>query len=329
MTGGEGQYNGSAPQPAEEFGSVIADARRYKFSGHQTFPFRYGWLEKGVRAVADSPTIFSDDDALVRLGVGKNMVESIKHWCMVTQLVELDATMKRNNGSFLRVSAIGQHLLSEDGWDPFLENDASLWLVHWLLVSNPAIITTWQVLFSEYHRPDFSRKELLEHMVSFAEKNGARTTTGSIARDVDCFLRTYVQRRLAPKMGALEDTYDCPLTELDLIQDPPDGELYRFIIGPKPSLPSPVMAFALDQYFHSAKAGQSTVSIQQCLYGVGSPGQAFRLDENSLIQYIEEIERLTSGSITLDETAGLKQVFIRDRLDTLGLLDAYYGTVCA
>ena len=58
------------------------------FSGHQTFPFRYGWLEKGVRGVVQSSHVFNDPDALVVLGVGRNMVDSIRYWCLVTQLIK-------------------------------------------------------------------------------------------------------------------------------------------------------------------------------------------------------------------------------------------------
>ena len=57
------------------------------FSGHQTFPFRYTWLKKGVDAVMDNPNVFTDDDAPVILGVGKNMVSSIRHWCSVAGLI--------------------------------------------------------------------------------------------------------------------------------------------------------------------------------------------------------------------------------------------------
>jgi hypothetical protein len=67
------------------------------------------------------------------------------------------------------------------------------------------------------------------------------------------------------------------------------------------------------------------MSVQECLYGIGSPGQAFKLDENSLLEYIEEIERLTRGKIALDETAGLKQIYRRQELDPLKLLDNYYA----
>ena len=41
--------------------------KKYKFSGHQTFVFRYGWLEKGVRGVAEYGNIFSREDAFHKL----------------------------------------------------------------------------------------------------------------------------------------------------------------------------------------------------------------------------------------------------------------------
>jgi hypothetical protein len=301
-------------------------AKKYKFSGHQTFAFRYGWLEKGVRAVAECPTVFSEEDALVRLGVGKNMVESIRHWCLVTQLVEEDPEVKRNNGRFLTVSPIARKLLQDGGWDPFLEDDASLWLIHWLLVSNPEICTTWQIAFTLFQRPDFTKNELVGYMAAFAQKQSLKIKESSLARDVDCFVRTYTPAKTVAKQTIAEETFDCPLQELNLIHPSPDGELYRFAIGTKPTLPVAIFGFALGQYFESVRSGQSTLGVQECLYGPGSPGQAFKLDENSLIEHLEELEKLTRGKIVLDETAGVKQIYRKDSAEPTGLLDNYYAT---
>src|SRR5579884_462777 len=52
---------------------------RIGFSGHETFPFRTAWLKKAVDAVTADPRVFTRDDAFVVLGVGKNMVRSIRH----------------------------------------------------------------------------------------------------------------------------------------------------------------------------------------------------------------------------------------------------------
>jgi hypothetical protein len=298
--------------------------RKYKFSGHQTFAFRYGWLEKGVRGMLDKHDLFFRDDAPVHLGVGKNMVESIRHWCNVTQLIEEDPEHKKAGGTALRVSTIGQRLLAEDGWDPYLEDDASLWLVHWLLVSNPVIGTTWQIAFSLFQRPDFTKRELMDHVAAFAEKHSVVVNESSISRDVDCFIRTYTAGRATAKQAVAEESFDCPLQELGLLQSSPDSELYRFSVGAKPSLPSHVFGHALSGYFDAVRAGRNTLSVQECLYGPGSPGQAFKLDENTLVAHVEELEKITRGKVALDETAGLAQIYRRGEMDSLKLLESYY-----
>lgn len=297
---------------------------KYKFSGHQTFVFRYGWLEKGVRGVDECATLFSEEDALVRLGVGKNMVSSIRHWCQVTQLVESDPDVEGNAGRYLRVTDIARRLLLEDGWDPFLEDDASLWLIHWLIVSNPEIGTAWKLLFSRFVRPDFTRRELVDFVASFAEKESLKVGERVIARDVDCLVRTYAIGSNGKKQLSPEETFDCPLLQLNLVQASPDGELYRFAIGPKPSLPAPIFAFAFSEYFERVSGNTNTLNVQKCLYGEGSPGQAFKLDENSLIEYIEELEGTTGRAMMLDETAGLKQIYRRRAFDPMRILNNYY-----
>ena len=303
----------------------MAENLKYKFSGHQTFVFRYGWLEKGVQGVNDCATLFSEDDALVRLGVGKNMVASIRHWCQVAQLVEPDPAVEGNRGTHLRVSSIGRRLLLKDGWDPFLEDDASLWLIHWLIVSNPEIGTAWKLLFSRFFRPSFTRRELVDFVASFAAKESLKVGENVIARDVDCLIRTYAAGANGKKQVSPEETFECPLLQLDLVQPSPDGDLYRLAIGPKLSLPAPIFAFALDQYFPRAAGSQNTLSVQKCLYGEGSPGQAFKLDENSLIEYVEELADWTGGRIMFDETGGMKQVYRRREFDATQVLQDYYS----
>jgi len=300
--------------------------RKYKFSGHQTFAFRYGWLEKGVRGILECPDMFSSEDALVHLGVGKNMVESIRHWCLVTQLIEENGKSEKTGTVTMRISAIGEKLLGKDGWDPFLEDDASLWLIHWLLVSNPYIGTTWQIAFSLFQRPDFTKNELVDYVSAFVDKNSIAVNKSSLTRDIDCFVRTYTPARTMAKQTIAEESFDCPLQELSLIQSSPDGELYRFSVGTKSTLPSAVFGYALAQYFETARGGRNTMSVQECLYGQGSPGQVFKLDENTLITHIEELEEITQGKIALDETAGLKQIYKRQEIDVLKLLKGYYKT---
>lgn len=109
------------------------------FSGHQTFPFRYTWLKKGVDAVTDDPTIFSSENASVTLGVGKNMVNSIRHWCSVAGLINID----KSERSRCVPSELGKVIFSENGFDPYLNDPGTLWLIHWKISTNMNQSTTW------------------------------------------------------------------------------------------------------------------------------------------------------------------------------------------
>src|SRR6266545_1488765 len=108
----------------------------FTFSGHETFPFRYSWLKKGLDAVTEDSALFLRDRAMVVLGVGKNMVRSIRHWCLAAGILEtLQGPTHRPTGH-LRPTWLGTALLADDGWDPYLEDPATLWLLHWQLASN-------------------------------------------------------------------------------------------------------------------------------------------------------------------------------------------------
>src|SRR5436305_598372 len=113
------------------------------FSGHETFPVRYAWLKKGVDAASADGAVFRSDDAMIALGVGKNMVRSIRHWCLAAGVLEEAPSDSRKPSGVVRVTAFGQALFGEDGWDPYLEDPASLWLIHWKLASNARRCTTW------------------------------------------------------------------------------------------------------------------------------------------------------------------------------------------
>ena len=85
-----------------------------------------------------------------------------------------------------------------------------------------------------------------------------------------------------------------------------------------------MLSFALAEYFGRVPGAANTLSVQKCLYGEGSPGQVFKLDENSLVEYVEELEEQTNGALILDETAGLKQIYRRRELVPMTILEDYY-----
>ena len=303
----------SEAQPRSS-GTTRAATERFGFSGHETFPFRYGWLKKAADAVLHEPGVLSQDRALVVLGVGKNMVQSIRHWGLATQLLA-DGTSPRS----LMLTPVGQLLLEE--WDPHLEDPASLWLVHWLLVTNPARAATWHLTFNRFTQHEFSKAELLDFLLTYAERHGTRLKHVTASRDVDCLVRTYVASRNPRHL--MEDSFDCPLAELNLLHQLRDGETYRFTIGPKTTLPTEVFGFALYQYIERSHSATNTVPLHDCIYRPGSPGQAFKLDHASIEDYLETLRDIT-GSMEFHETAGLTQVYFLAKINPISLLQTYY-----
>ena len=294
------------------------------FTGHETFPFRWRWLKKGVDAAHARGNVFGSDDAIVTLGVGKNMVRSIRHWCLAAGMLSLSASDPVPHGGALTVSELGEHLLLDGGWDPYFDDAASLWLIHWLLVSNSAMATTWYLAFTVLNEPEFARERLVDFIETKATGLSARATRESLTRDVDCFLRTYVPSARS-KAVLLEDSLECPLAELGLIQNTEMTDTFRFAIGPKPSLPVAVFGFALAEFMASTvTASRATIAVDHCLYAPGSPGQAFKLDENSLVQLVEQLSGLTDEGIGLSDTAGLRRIYQKATLDPVELLRAHY-----
>ena len=99
--------------------------QRYTFSGHESFACKTLWLKKGYEFVVEGRD-FNDTDAVISLGVGKNMVASIRYWLRVFGICNNDG-----------VTPIGRYLFDEQtGKDKFIEDLATLWLLHFNIVFN-------------------------------------------------------------------------------------------------------------------------------------------------------------------------------------------------
>ena len=125
------------------------------FAGHQTFHPRFGWLKKGLDACAADPNVFNAEDAPLRLGVGKNMVEAIRFWCLATRVI-VRVKSPEGKRQYLHVpSKLGQSLLSENGLDPYFEQQGTLWLLHWQATSSQTLLPVWWCAFNELQALEF------------------------------------------------------------------------------------------------------------------------------------------------------------------------------
>ena len=297
------------------------------FSGHESFPLRFAWLTKAVRGVHEDPALFGRDDATVALGVGKNMVRSIRHWALRTGVIQPIGNDRR--GGRYQSTDLGKFLFSDSGADPYLEDIATVWLIHWLLSSHfKHSPTTWYWIFNELRQSSFSQQEIVDQLLKTAEGvSGKMPSRATIARDFACFIRTYLpiepDRRLSQ-----EETYDSPLTELRLLRREPESGRLVLERNSRHGLPPHVFAYGACVFWNTVAPHSDTLSFEQVTYQPGSPGQVFRLTENACVDYLESLYFLTDGAIGFDRTASVRQLIKhRNLLNPFTILSRYYKEV--
>lgn len=261
---------------------------------------------------------------MVLFGTGKNMVSSIRHWAMVCGVIEEDPAVANNRGRDLHVTDLGQRLFADDGWDPYLEDPGTLWLLHWKITHQPEKATTWYWVFNQLNQFEFDRRDLVTELLRLADQHGwARVATSSVKRDVDCFIRTYVPIR-ATKRSVPEDGLDCPLVELGLLGAGTNPNSFVIRRSDAVNLPDEIFAFGLLDFIRSREHQARTVSLEEILFSPGSPGRVFSLTESGIMRRLDSIHRLTRGKLAYDETAGLKQVIVHESIEPLSIVAAYY-----
>ena len=287
---------------------------RPQFSGHETFPLRYGWLKKAYDLVSESrndpknKSVFTYEGAIATLGVGKNMVASIRFWAQACNIIE------ENGSTGLVPTSLGDELFGAEGLDPFMENAATLWLVHWHLCSMPER-TTWYWAFNHFLAQSFERELLVKDLLRLAaSREWPRVSATTVKRDVECFVRTYAARMPSDRR-LHEEALESPLAELGLLKATAKKDGFRFVRGEQSTLGDGVFAYATVQFWQDFSPSSKSLSFEALAYEPGSPGRVFCLDEQELARRLADIEDYTDGAIMWSETAGLKQLSRRRELD--------------
>jgi hypothetical protein len=288
--------------------SAFPTEMKPQFSGHETFPLRYGWLKKVHDAVKqnaeqgiDTKEVFSKKDAIARFGVGKNMVASMRYWALAAGMIR---EVRAHLGPY-ETTDDAELIFDDRGLDPWMENPNTLWLLHWRFASAPERTSTWYWVFNHCPHASFDRSLLVDYLLRICRDRGLKVAIATLKRDVECFVRTYVDR---DSTGTKEDTLECPLTELSLIRNTGRKEMFQIARGAKPSLPTGTLAYAVADYWRRNFAEARTLSFDVLMHAPGSPGRVFALDEESLADYLVELDAETTGKLVWSETAGMRQL---------------------
>jgi len=290
---------------------------RISFSGHETFVCRQFWLKKGFEHLLAKRS-FNDNDAVVHLGVGKNMTTSIKFWLRGFNVISDED----------EVTTFGTYLF--EGKDPYLEDTASLWLLHYSIIKHERVFI-FNTFFNQFlkEKNEFTKPQLISFLKRKTEENGIKHFSDkTYDADANVFLRTY--NRANDGKADLEEETANLLVELNLIRPftrlAIDGstsiQWFRVIRESREDLPREILAFAiLDNYGMQVQS----IAFKDLLEGINSPGNIFCLTEKGLEERLIELAEVWPTEFNYNETAGNRVLQIKKEINKWEVLDKYYG----
>ena len=282
---------------------------KYTFSGHGSFPCKTLWLKKGYDFVV-SGNDFNSPEAVVGLGVGKNMVASIRFWLKVFGITEND-----------KMTWLGDYLFDEiSGKDKYLEDIATLWLLHFNLVFSEEA-TLYKMFFCgvQRERTHFEREQVLTYVKLRMAEAGKMTlfNENTVKKDIAVLLQNYT----LPRKPQSNEDFSSLLMDLDLIRQNSEGKGYYINVDGKRQVTKEVFLYGLLQL--KEEEGDNTISFDTIQERVGL---AFCMQDYETIEMLKQLASEYSQYFAYSDVAGIKQVqFVKD-LDAKQVLDNYYGT---
>ncbi|MET4680833.1 DUF4007 family protein [Stenotrophomonas rhizophila] len=276
-----------------------------RFSGHESFACRYGWLPKFYDLLIRRPEAVRDDEqVMVALGIGRNMVKSVRFWMQAFGLMVDQPRTEPAPTPFAR------WLLDHStGADPYLEDVGSLWLLHWRLAAT-ADLAAWHVGFFQLPEKEVLKRYLLQRLERHAVSLDKKLSATTVRQHMDIFLSTYAASPNTERAG-IEERLGSPLQELGLARIMPAGdkeELIEFSRGPWRHLSLETFIRVLLDYWELAAPSDSTISLRSLQTGFGSPGLTLRLDERALLQLLADACTSRPDLFHLSDSAELQAI---------------------
>lgn len=287
----------------------IAKSVRYTFSGHESFPCKSLWLKKGYDFVV-AGNDFNSPEAVIGLGVGKNMVASIRFWLKAFGITKDD-----------KLTPLGDYLFNEEiGKDKYLEDIATLWLLHFNLVFSEEA-TLYKMFFCgvQRERTNFEREQVLTYVKLRMVEAGKMTlfNENTVKKDIGVLLQNYS----LPRKPQSNEDFSSLLIDLDLIRQNSEGKGYYFNIDGKRKVTKEVFLYGLIRL--KEQEGDNTISFDTIQERIGL---IFCMQDYETIEMLKQLASDYKKYFAYSDVAGIKQVqFVKD-LDANKVLDDYYGT---
>ena len=286
-----------------------AKSVKYTFSGHESFPGKSLWLKKGYDFVV-AGNDFNSAEAVIGLGVGKNMVASIRFWLKAFGITEND-----------QLTWLGNYLFGESkGKDKYLEDIATLWLLHFNLVFSEEA-TLYKMFFCgvQRERSHFEREQVLTYVKLRMVEAGKMTlfNENTVKKDIGVLLQNYT----LPRKPQSNEDYSSLLIDLDLIRQSSEGKGYYFNVDGKRKITKEIFLYGLLKL--KEVEGDNTIAFDTIQERIGL---VFCMQDYETIEMLKQLANEYSQNFAYSDVAGIKQVQFTKDLDVKQVLDNYYGT---
>ena len=292
---------------SESMDSNISKNKKYSFSGHESFPCKTLWLKKGYDFLVKGKN-FNSPETVIDLGVGKNMVASIRYWLRAFGITEND-----------EITELGKYLFDDKkGKDCYIEDLATLWLLHFNLVfSKEASLYNLFFCGVQRERTQFEREQVQTYVKLKVAETGKENTynENTVKKDIGVLLQNY---SLPQKTQSNED-FSSLLIDLDLIRQNSTGKEYYFNVEGKRKVVKEIFMYALLRL--KEQTGDNTISFETIQDQIGL---AFCMSDYETIQMLKQLAETYAEYMSYSDVAGIRQVQFTKDLDKTKVLDDYY-----
>ena len=252
------------------------------------------------------------------LGIGANMVKSLRYWLQVTGLtVEGKGKVREQHLTDLG-TCIYEH-------DRYLEELGTLYLVQYKLATNQENATAWYYFFNEFKMTEFTKEDFVSALQSYVLMSGEDISVAlrSLNDDFTCIVNTYLPRyKSNPGKISPENNIDCPFGELGFIDilSKEKRTYKKSIPAAKSFSPWVILAVIVDQV-----AGREEIALNELLTAPCNIGCVFNLDAITMLDILRRVEKI--GEIKIIRTAGLDIVRLNNQRTFQECVDMYYASI--
>jgi hypothetical protein len=271
------------------------------YGQHQSFYLRDRWLPKAIKEISNDERFFYDKQAFEKIGLGKNMVQSLRYWAVATNVVGEEFSKERQKSHY--ITDFGNML---NKFDKSIQLNDSASLIHYFLTRQKEPSTVFYWFYNEYTQNVTSKEELINQFKEWVEHNENKTVSlNSLKKDIDCLIKLYTAglNSVDP-----EEVIQSPLSKINLIK-----EKKNIIMKYSPTYEEVgliALMFVLLDY--CSRKEIDSLTVDQIYETKGLWGKTFNLSRVQIVSALEQLSYEKHNGIKFVRTNQLDTVQVPD-----------------